>query len=224
MESQIIHGDCIDEMNNLPDASVDMIITDPPYSTPIITAFGRKKIKNVADLSIQEGYFKMLKAQFERILKPNGRVFIFCNDNFYPSLYRAFYNWLSIQMVVWDKGHISMGKPFRKRHEIILYCNRESFEHNKSETQTHFPTVLQYKPVRKDKLHGAEKPLDLIKDLIKGFSNEGDVILDPFVGSGTAVLACKQLNRIGIGIDLNEEYVEIARKRCALPKEEVKDV
>jgi len=218
MESKIIYGDCIEEMKKLENNSIDMIITDPPYTTPIISGFGRKRMKNVADLSIQEQYIILLKKEFERILKPNGRVFIFCDDKYYPSIFRAFYDWNSSQMVVWDKGKIGMGKPFRKQHELIFYANREPFEYIRNGYT--FATVMKFKQVfTKDRLHPAEKPIELIRELIKGFSNEGDTILDPFVGSGTVVLACKELKRIGIGIELNEDFVEIANKRCILPKQ-----
>ena len=65
------------ELDKLEESSVDCLITDPPYSTPVITGFGRTKCKNVADLSMQEEYIKSFKKKIERVLKPNGRVFIF---------------------------------------------------------------------------------------------------------------------------------------------------
>ena len=86
------HGDCLELMKNIPNKSVDMVIIDPPYSTPTITGYGRKQVKNVADLSIQETYMKVLKTEFERILKYNSPTFIFCDDKYYPSIYRAFYD------------------------------------------------------------------------------------------------------------------------------------
>ena len=86
-------GDCLELMKNIPDASIDMVITDPPYSTPVITGFGRKQTKNVADLSLQETYVKTLKKEFERILKPSAPIFMFCDDKYYSSIYRAFYDW-----------------------------------------------------------------------------------------------------------------------------------
>ncbi len=207
-------GDCLDEMKNIPDKSIDMIIIDPPYSTPTITGFGRTKVKNVADLSIQETYIKCLKIEFERILKNNGSLFIFCDDKYYPSIYRAFYDWQSVQMLIWDKNRIGMGKPFRKRHELIVYANRDTIDYNRTENITHYPTVLNYNVVPdKDKLHPAQKPVQLIKDLILGFSNENDTILDCFMGSGTTGVACKETNRNFIGIELQEEYYNIAQKR-----------
>ena len=211
---KLYKGDCLELMKDIPDESVDLIITDPPYSTPTITGFGRKQVKNVADLSIQETYMKCLKKEFERILKPNAPVFIFCDDKYYPSIYRAFYNWQSVQMVVWDKGKIGMGKPFRKRHELLVYANRETIDYNRSENITHYPTVLNYKIVgEKEKMHPAQKPTKLLEDLILGFSNENDMILDCFMGSGSTGVACINTNRNFIGIEYDEKYFEIAKKR-----------
>ena len=210
-------------MKDIPDGSIDMIIIDPPYSTPTITGFGRKQVKNVADLSIQETYMKCLKIEFERILKDNAPVFIFCDDKYYPSIYRAFYNWQSVQMVVWDKGKIGMGKPFRKRHELIVYANRETVDYNRSEKITHYPTILNYKVVtKKEKVHPAQKPTELLEDLIVGFSNENDTILDCFMGSGSTGVACKNLNRNFIGIELDETYFNIAKERIEKVKNEPK--
>ena len=207
-------GDCLEVMKDIPDKSIDLIIIDPPYSTPTITGFGRKQVKNVADLSIQETYMKCLKEEFERILKDNSPIFVFCDDKYYPSIYRAFYNWQSVQMIVWDKGKIGMGKPFRKRHELIVYANRETIDYNRTENITHYPTVLNYKIVtEKEKVHPAQKPIKLLEDLILGFSNENDTVLDCFMGSGSTGVACVNTNRNFIGIELDEKYFNIAKER-----------
>ena len=117
-------------------------------------------------------------------------------------------------MIVWDKGKIGMGKPFRKRHELIVYANRETIDYNRSENITHYPTVLNYKIVSdKEKVHPAQKPTKLIEDLILGFSNENDTILDCFMGSGSTGVACVNTNRNFIGIELDKGYFDIAEKR-----------
>jgi len=210
--NEIVCGDCLELMKELPEKSIDLIITDPPYSTPVITSFGRQRIKNLADLSIQEFYFKAIRIEFERILKSNGRVFIFCDDKFYPILYAVFYEWQNLGLIVWDKGRIGMGYPIRKQHELILYANQNSYDFNKFETTTHISSILKIKH-DKNRIHGSQKPIELIEYLIKGFSIEGDIILDPFVGSGTTCYAAIRTKRKYIGIELNPEYCEMARAR-----------
>jgi site-specific DNA-methyltransferase (adenine-specific) len=210
--NKIYQTDALEGLKELENQSVDLIIIDPPYSTPVITAFGRKKVKNLADLSIQEHFFKSLKIEFERVLKPNGRLFIFCDDKFYPILFAVFYDWLNIQLIIWDKGRIGMGRPIRKQHELIVYLNRESYNHNKNNQITHYPSILKFSH-DKEKVHGAQKPIKLLEHLIFGFSNERDVVLDCFAGSGNTLLASKNLNRQFIGFDLNDKFcLEINRR------------
>lgn len=211
--------DCLEGIKKLSNNSVSLVVTDPPYTTPIVTGFGRKKVKNVADLSIQEQYMVILKKKFEKVLKPNAPVFIFCDDKYYPTIFRAFYDWNALQLVIWDKGRIGMGKPFRKQHELILYANRNAFEYYRRGLT--YSTILKYKPIPiSERLHPAEKPLELIKDLIKGFSKKGELVVDCFMGGGTVALACKQTNRNFIGFELNKEYYDIANKR--LEQENIK--
>jgi len=210
--NKVYQGDCMELLDSLANNSVDCLITDPPYSTPVITGFGRKKFKNVADLSIQEQYMKSFKKKIERVLKPNAPVFIFCNDSYYPSIFRAFYDWNSLQMVIWDKGKIGMGKPFRKQHEIILYANREPFEYYRNGIT--FSTVMKCNQVpTKERLHPAEKPINLILDLLKGFTKEGDLVLDTFMGSGVVALACDKLKRKWVGFELSEDFVSLINQR-----------
>lgn len=212
----IVRGDCLEVLQEIPDTSVDLIITDPPYSTPTVTSFGRQVVKNLADFSIQEFYMKSLRKEFERILKPNGRVFIFCDDKYYPVLFAVFYEWSNLNLLIWDKGRIGMGRPFRKRHELIMYACRSTYDPQLPAHMTHVPTVLEYKP-ETDREHGAQKPIALVRDLIEAFSLPGETVLDPFVGSGTTAVAAQQLGRNYIGIEMNEEYAAIARRRLEEP-------
>jgi site-specific DNA-methyltransferase (adenine-specific) len=212
---KIKNGDCLEGIKELADGSVDVVITDPPYSTPVITSFGRKKFKNLADLSVQEFYFKAIKKELERVLKPDGRVFFFCDDKFYPILYSVFYEWLNLGLIVWDKGKIGMGRPIRKQHELIFYANQGSAEFQKFGEITHIPSVLKVKHDT-NKIHGAQKPVELIEHLINGFSKEGDLIIDLFGGSGSTGKACQNLNRNFVGFELNTEIANASSERLSL--------
>ena len=212
---EIKNVDCLEGIKELADGSVDVVITDPPYSTPVITSFGRKKFKNLADLSVQEFYFKAIKKELERVLKPDGRVFFFCDDKFYPILYSVFYEWLNLGLIVWDKGKIGMGRPIRKQHELIFYANQGSAEFQKFGEITHIPSVLKVKHDT-NKIHGAQKPVELIEHLINGFSKEGDLIIDLFGGSGSTGKACQNLNRNFVGFELNKEIANASSERLSL--------
>lgn len=212
---EIKNVDCLEGIKELADGSVDVVITDPPYSTPVITSFGRKKFKNLADLSVQEFYFKAIKKELERVLKPDGRVFFFCDDKFYPILYSVFYEWLNLGLIIWDKGKIGMGRPIRKQHELIFYANQGSAEFQKFGEITHIPSVLKVKHDT-NKIHGAQKPVELIEHLINGFSKEGDLIIDLFGGSGSTGKACQNLNRNFVGFELNTEIANASLERLSL--------
>jgi DNA modification methylase len=210
--NKIICGDCLELMKDIPNNSIDMIITDPPYSTPVITAYGRKKEKNYGDLSIQKNFFLQFKNEIERILKDQSAVFIFCDTRSYPILYEVFYNWQTSQLLIWDKMKIGLGSPFRKQYEFIYFLSPDYGLHFKNGKT--YSDILKYKAVpSKKRLIGSQKPLNLIKELIEAFTYKNDLILDPFLGSGTTIVAAKMLKRNYIGIEINEKYCEIARQR-----------
>jgi DNA modification methylase len=211
-QQTIYLGDCLDIMKGFPDKSFDLVLTDPPYSTPVITAFGRKKERNFGDLTIQKGFFTQARNEFKRLLKEQSGLFIFCDNKYYPILFEVFYEWQTQQLIIWDKGRIGFGSPFRRSYEMIYFLSPDCNIHTKNKKT--YADILKYKPVHPTKKrHRAEKPLELVRELCEAFTNEGDIILDPFMGSGTTLVAAKMLGRKAIGIDTSEKYCEIAKQR-----------
>jgi len=203
-------GDCLDVMKDMPDKSVDAVITDPPYSTPVAVAFGRQKVRRLSDLCIQESYTSFIKDYLEKILTDNGRICFCCDDSYFPVLFAQFYEWHNTGVVIWDKGRIGMGNPFRKQHELILFATRGIFLPEKA----NISSVIKCQPVSiGQRNHGAEKPVGLISELIKATTLKGETILDPFMGSGTTGVACVQTGRKFIGIEIEPKYFDIAVKR-----------
>ena len=188
----IYHGDCREILPELP--KVDLVLTDPPYSTPVITSFGRKKVKNYGDLSIQKYYLESLEADINKLLKPSGAILFHCDDSYAGILFATFYHWHICQYLVWDKGRIGMGRPFRRQHELLLFATQtENFEFYNGRT---LATILKYSPVpSNERLHGADKPVDLTLDLIQALTDADGITLDPFLGSGTTAYCAKKLNR-----------------------------
>jgi site-specific DNA-methyltransferase (adenine-specific) len=215
---KIINEDCMSGLDTMEANSIDLLITDPPYSTPVITSFGRKKFKNLADLSVQEFYYTEMKKKLERVLKPDAPVFFFCDDKFYPILFSCFYDWQNIGLMIWDKNRIGMGKPVRKRHELVFYANQGFRDFKKHGEYTHLPSVLNFKH-DKDKIHGAQKPVALIEMLINGFTEENDTVVDLFGGSGSTGIACDKTNRKGICFELNNEISIASKERGKKRKE-----
>ncbi len=202
-------GDCLELLPDMP--KVDLVLTDPPYSTPTVASFGRKVNKRLSDLSIQEFYFTAIKNELEKIMKKDASLFIFCDDIYYAVLVGLFYEWKQINLLIWDKKRIGMGRPFRKRHELLFYANRGTPAVNG--TMSHIPTILEF-PITKQ-YHGAEKPVGLCKLLISEFCPANGTVLDLFVGSGTTLVAGRQSNRKVIGIEMEEKNCEIAAQRLS---------
>jgi site-specific DNA-methyltransferase (adenine-specific) len=203
----LYHGDCLEIMPTL--AKVDAIVTDPPYAIPTMIAQGREVTRNVGDLSIIETAFRVHAEAWRRTLKDNGRAFVFCDATSYPSLFRATYGGFQSALLVWDKGRIGMGREFRKSHELILHCwlpETEIFGDGVGRAD-----ILKHSPVASDdRAHPAEKPTNLIADLLRV---SGGLILDPFMGSGSVGVACADLQRKFIGIEIERKYFDLACER-----------
>jgi len=202
--------DCLDGMKRIDNKSIDFILTDPPYTTPTCHAFGRYKVNKLSDLVIQEHYFSTIKSEWERILKPNAPIMVFCDDIYVAVLMGLFYEWHQKNIVVWDKGKIGLGNPFRKQHELIFYANRGAIHLNKDEL-THIPTVI--KAINHKQYHGAEKPVSLLELLIKGLTKRGDIVLDCFMGSGSVGVAAVNTGRRYLGFEVDRKYYKIALDR-----------
>lgn len=135
----LILGDCIQEMKKIRSESVDLIVTDPPYTSPVKNAFGREVVQRLSDLSLQEYFFSAVKSEWERVLKRNGSICVFCDETYFSVLYGLFYEWKNKSSIIWDKGRIGMGNPIRKQHEMIFFACRESVTTNKK--RVYAPTV-----------------------------------------------------------------------------------
>lgn len=209
---QLINGDCIEEMKKIADGSVDLVLTDPPYFLPAKHYQTRKDFsRNFSDLGVLEGFFRQVFIEIQRVLKPTGSIYFFCDGQSYPLFYWYIYHFTkSVRPLIWDKKMSINGYSWRHQHEIIIFAEMPKAK----PIPTGDGDIVRYSAVKVGlRQHPAEKPIDLIFALIEKSSNENDTILDPFMGSGTTGVACKNLNRNFIGIELDTGYFEIAKKR-----------
>jgi DNA modification methylase len=211
----LYQGDCLEAMDSI--NRVDAVITDPPYSTPTVACFGREVVKRLSDLAIQEFYFGEIKKQIEKILPESGPLLAFCDDSYFPVLFGLFYSWKQTNLLVWDKGRIGMGNPFRRQHELIFYANRGSIK--LQEETSYLPTIFKETPTKIH--HGAEKPVALLSRLITGLVPKGATVFDPFMGSGSTGVAALSSGRKFIGVDLDPGYFEIACRRIEAAQMEI---
>jgi site-specific DNA-methyltransferase (adenine-specific) len=232
MKKEVIHGDCLIEMQKIPDKSIDMILCDLPYGTTACKW----------DTIIP---FEPLWAQYKRIIKDNGAIVLTASQPFTSALVMSNVKYFKYSWI-WNK--IIQGNPLiakyqpLKIHEDILVFSYGKGAYNPQmttgkkrikgggrsklwnipnpyyESDQYFPkSIIEVSNAnRKDIKHPTEKPVSLFEYLIKTYTNEGDLVLDNCAGSGTTGVACKNLNRNYILIEKEQEYIDIINKRLSL--------
>jgi site-specific DNA-methyltransferase (adenine-specific) len=163
-------------------------------------------LNNIGDFSLTESYFDNWFKEIRRVLKETGKILIFCDETLYVVLFRSAYKFFNTSMLVWKKNKVGLGRNYRKTFEIILYGKSQSSKNFKEFRRD----ILEFK-TPSNKVHPTQKPVELIKYLIS--PEDGQLILDPFMGSGTTAIACKELGRDFIGFEINKDYLDIANKR-----------
>ncbi len=226
---KLINADSMKYMKNLPGNSIDFILTDPPYnlsqySTGNMRFDWRSDINN--DLAEWDKDFSPfdLKEEFLRILKPTGNIFAFCSYNLIGKWHEVFDPIFdTFQFFVWHKTNPV--PKFRKAGFLnsceLLVCmwnKKHTWNFGKqNEMHNFFESSICMQPERlKNPKHPTQKPLGLLKQLIKVASNEDDTVLDPFMGVGSTGVASLRMNRKFIGIEIEKEYFQAAEKRIEL--------
>ena len=211
-KGMLFNGDCLEIMKNIRNNSIDLVLTDPPYGIDLTPQrnggkFKDTKIKNDDNLDWLDSYVE----EIYRISK-NICVF-FCGWQHIDKFKIAFEKRFVIKnILIWDKDWFGMGNNYRPNYEMIILCCKTNLtipSNNKS-------NILTYRRLSPQKLtHSCEKPIDLLSDLISELSKEGDIVLDTFMGSGSTIDSAKRLNRKYIGIELDEDYFNIAKERIS---------
>jgi len=209
------NGDCLEYMKTLQPASVDCVITDPPYILNNGNGSGGflKKTSITHRLNFIENGFDSAAwfAEVKRVSKKMN-CFIFCSNNQVAELLEMGSEYITT-LLVWHKPNVP---PFSNGTwlqdvEFIVHI-RESGATFKGETKLKKKVVTLPKEVHETD-HPAEKPVSLIKRYLQIGTNEGDIVLDTYMGSGTVGVACLELQRSFIGCELLPEYFAMAEKR-----------
>ena len=234
-ETKLYQGDCLEVMKGIPDGSVDMVMTDPPYGTTAC------KWDSIIP-------FEPMWKQLKRVTKKNSAIVMTSSQPFTSALVMSNpkmfkYTW------VWEKskatGFLNAKKAPLRAHEDILVFYRSPPKYNpimteggaynkgvrKAQTKGdvynnfnqalitseghRYPRSVQYFKTAESEgsYHKTQKPVALMEYLIKTYTDEGDTVLDFTMGSGTTGVACKNLNRDFIGIELDKGYFKIAQER-----------
>ena len=221
---ELIHGDCLVEMKNIPDKCIDLIVTDPPYRLTSRGSSGTMSGYWASSLSKQGKVFENndidieeYLPEFYRVLKDGTHCYIMTNQSNLPH----FLNVISkssfkfIKCLIWDKCNKICGRYYMNCFEYIIMLRKGRERTINDCGQGDILRVPNKKTKRNDgkNIHDSEKPITLMEILISNSSNEGDCILEPFMGSGSTGVACINTKRDFIGIELNEEYFKIAEER-----------
>ena len=231
---KLLNGDCLELMKTIPDGSVDMVLTDPPYGTT------ECKWDSIIDMS-------EMWLQLERIIKPNGAIVMTASQPFTSLLVCSNIKLFKYDLV-WDKpsgtGFFNAKKMPLRNHESILVfyrklptynpqmthghkrktavkkmvdseCYGKAFKKTNYDSTSRYPRSIQTfsSDKQKSNLHPTQKPVALMEWLIKTYTNENEIVLDFTMGSGSTGVACVNTNRKFIGIELDENYFNIAKKR-----------
>lgn len=224
-ENKIYQMDCLEGLKLMPDKSVDLIVTDPPYLIEGIHEYkgnelGKRLIKyqgRLKDENMVSGFDTAILDELFRIMKvPN--IYIWCNISQIPMYIKYFVleRKCKMDILIWHKTNPMpcCNNKWLSDKEYCLYfrkggyCNPVSYAEAK--------TVWELPINTKDKKlygHPTIKPLPIIENIIKNSSRAGDVVLDPFLGSGTTAVACIKNSRNFIGFEYNEQYYHIAENR-----------
>jgi site-specific DNA-methyltransferase (adenine-specific) len=201
-------------MRSLGRDTFDTLVTDPPYFLPAAHYSVRSgSFRSLSDLSILEHFFRDVFEESARLLKPTGTGYIFCDGQSYPAFYAVGYaHFHRLRPLIWDKQTSINGYGWRHQHELILYVTMPE----SPQVPTGDGDVLRERAVpigRRD--HLAQKPTELMQRLMSKTTPDGGVILEPFAGSGSTLVAAKQLGLASVGIEAEERYCEIIAKRLA---------
>jgi site-specific DNA-methyltransferase (adenine-specific) len=223
----LYNADCLEVMAELEAASVGAVLTDPPYSSGGRRENARSVRQSMTrgttddewihgDAMSTQGFIWLMRQcgiQWRRVLAPGGHALSFIDWRMAANLAAALESADLRQhpILVWDKAAFGMGTIFRNQHEFIVHMTAG----NPSEPQRRdVGNVLRFPAVRGG-VHPTEKPVTLLHTLLSVVVPPGGVVLDPFVGSGSVLVAARDLGRRAIGIDSDERWCEQAARRLS---------
>ena len=229
-------GDCFEKMREIPDNSVDLVLTSPPYNMNLRIRNGKycsrqivkelsTKYKNFSDNLPMDDYFEFNKKVISECLRVSDLVFYnvqFLTGN-KPALFKLMgeFHKNMKEFIVWDKCNAQPAigqKIMNSQFEVLLVLQNSKPESRHFKTaQFDRGTLSNLWSIKRGKkpagTHGAVFPVELAEKVVCNFSDNSATILDPFMGVGTTGVACKNLGRKFIGIEMDEGYFKIAEDR-----------
>ena len=215
---ELFNGDCLDLMARMEEGCIDLLVTDPPYKTISggdsgnrpkgMLSGNRKLFKHQSDIEIRD----WMPLVF-RVLKEESHAYIFTNSlNLKEMLDESEKAGFQLHnILVWEKNNCTPSQFYMKNCEYVLFLRKGKAKwiNNIGASKT----VHQFNNILGKKTHPCEKPVDLLKFYIENSSKEDDIVLDPFMGTGSCGEACVQTGRRFLGIEKDETYFNLAKER-----------
>lgn len=222
--NKIYNEDCITGMKKIDDESIDLLVTDPPYKVTSRGNAGNSGGMLQKKLSMQGNIFEYNDTkpqeyipEFYRILKDGSHCYIMTNHVNLQSILNIATEcgFKFIKSLIWNKGNKIMGQYYMSQFEYILFFRKSK---GKKINNCGTADILNIpnkksKDINGNNLHDIEKPIELMQILIENSSQENEIVLDPFVGIGSTVIACIKTNRNYIGFEIDKKYYDIANRR-----------
>lgn len=222
-KNKILNMDCYDFLKELPDKSIDLVLTDPPYQfiDQNLKGGGFMKKENKSHLEEVKNIFglnfnpKVLLNQCKRVLK-TFNLYIFTNKNLLADyLNFAIENNFSYDILIWQKPNPipCFNNHYLSDKEYCIFIREKGAYFNSNLKYEKYFTIFDYPVGKKETKHPNEKPINLIKKILEISTKENDLILDCFSGSGTTAIACQDMKRRFICIEKDKNYFEKSNKR-----------
>ena len=226
--NKIVRQDAFEFLKGLPDDSVDCIVTAPPYEslrkwegigTTARMGLGQKGSGSDDPEkffpTIPNSRILELLDEFYRALKTERHVYVMCDGDTLPTMFdavgygKAMRKWKNLKLLIWDRINLGRGYHYRSRHEYIVMLDKGK---NRRLNDLSVPDVLAFKKDGNEV--PTQKPVALFSVLIRQSTRPGELVLDPFMGAGTAAVAAKACGRNFVGSDIDQEHVDIGNRRA----------
>ena len=218
MNVKLYNDDCLNVLKGVDDNSIDLIVTDPPYEVITGGRNGGVKGKPSGILTENKQLMKSIPkadlwlSECFRVMKDGTHIYIMTNTLNLTN-YLNIINGVGFKLhnlLVWNKNNTTPNRWYMKNCEYVIFARKgfaKSINNPSSQTVHNFDNIIG------NKQHPTEKPVDLMKLYVENSSQVGDTVLDPFMGVGSTGVACKELNRNFIGVELDKQYFDIAESR-----------
>ena len=218
MNVKLYNDDCLNVLKDIEDNSIDLVVTDPPYEVITGGRNGGVKGKPSGILTENKQLMKSIPkadlwlSECFRVMKDGTHIYIMTNTlnltnylNIINSVGFKLHN-----LLVWNKNNTTPNRWYMKNCEYVIFARKgfaKSINNPSSQTVHNFDNIIG------NKKHPTEKPVDLMKLYVENSSQVGDTVLDHFMGVGSTGVACKELGRNFIGVELDKQYFDIAESR-----------